>query len=206
MLCFIASGALSAATIDFEGLPDSTILTNQYPGLTFSDAIILTAGISLNEFEFPPHSGENVASDNNGPMTIAFATPVTSVSGYFTYSTNLFLTGYGTDSNPVVMASSAFTNNEALSGDMGSTPNEFIQLNFVNGISAVRINGDPDGGSFTLDDLSFTSAAAPVPEPNGSLLLIAPLSLLFLHRATRRRPLYNDSLCHCTQYRIRALR
>jgi hypothetical protein len=30
---------------DFEGFPDSTILTNQYSGLIFSNAIILTAGI-----------------------------------------------------------------------------------------------------------------------------------------------------------------
>jgi len=39
----VSAGATSV-TIDFEGFPDSTILTNQYPGLTFSNAIILTAG------------------------------------------------------------------------------------------------------------------------------------------------------------------
>jgi hypothetical protein len=49
-------GEARATTIDFEGFPDSTIVTTQYPGLTFSNTIILTSGISLNEFEFPPHS------------------------------------------------------------------------------------------------------------------------------------------------------
>ena len=83
-----------ADTIDFEGLADSTILTNQYPGITFTNAIILTAGISLNEFEFPPHSGVNVASDNNGPITIVFSSPVLSFSGYFTYVEPLTLDAF----------------------------------------------------------------------------------------------------------------
>src|ERR1035437_10469801 len=94
-------------TIDFEGLPDSTILTNQYPGVTFSNAVILTAGISLDEFEFPPHSGTNVASDNGGPMTIMFGSPVTSLSGYFTYAEPLSLAGFDILSNPVGTATSA---------------------------------------------------------------------------------------------------
>jgi hypothetical protein len=68
-------------TINFDGSPDSTILTNQYPCATFSNAIILTAGISLNEFEFPPHSGTNVASDHGGPMSISFVTPTHSFGG-----------------------------------------------------------------------------------------------------------------------------
>jgi hypothetical protein len=48
----LALGLLLAASvvITFEGFADSTILTNQYPGLIFSNTIILTAGISLNEF------------------------------------------------------------------------------------------------------------------------------------------------------------
>src|ERR1700687_5340814 len=37
--------------INFEGLSDRTAVTTQYAGLTFSNAIILTSGISLNEFE-----------------------------------------------------------------------------------------------------------------------------------------------------------
>src|SRR3989442_147691 len=77
--------------IDFEGLPDGTILGNQYSGVSFSNAIILTAGISLNEFELPPFSGSNVASDNGGALSISFASPVTTFAGYFTYLTSLTL-------------------------------------------------------------------------------------------------------------------
>src|ERR1700722_13497991 len=82
---FLAASPAKATLIDFEGLPDSTVVTNQYAGLLFSNAVILTAGFSLNEFEFPPHSGVNVLSDNGGPISITFDGPVLSFSGFFTY-------------------------------------------------------------------------------------------------------------------------
>ena len=66
-------------TLDFEGFPDGTLLTNQYSGLTFTNATVLMAGISLNEFEFPPRSGVNVVSDNGAPILISFSTPVPSL-------------------------------------------------------------------------------------------------------------------------------
>ncbi len=50
-------------TLNFEGFPDSVILTTQYPGVTFTNAIILTSGISLNEFEFPPRLAANIVLD-----------------------------------------------------------------------------------------------------------------------------------------------
>jgi hypothetical protein len=80
--------------LNFEGFPDRTILTNQYPGVTFSNAIILRAGISLNEFEFPPLLGSNVVSDNGGSMSIAFASPVQSFGGYFTYANQLTIEAF----------------------------------------------------------------------------------------------------------------
>jgi hypothetical protein len=173
-----------ADTIDFEGLPDSTILTNQYPGLTFTNAIILTAGISLNEFELPPHSGVNVASDNNGPITIDFAAPVLSFSGYFTYLEPLTLDAFDSLDNQIDSAASAFSSNDALFGDPGSSPNEFLQVSFGDGISSVTITGDPAGGSFVMDDISFTSA---VPEPSSLLLLVTgALAIRVLRRRTLR--------------------
>src|SRR5580658_4009339 len=103
-------GDLSATTITFEGFPDSTILTTQYPGLMFSNTIILTAGISLNEFEFPPDSGVNVASDFGGPISISFATPISSFGAYFTYTQPVTIVGFDAFNNPVVFASSQFSN------------------------------------------------------------------------------------------------
>ena len=176
------STELRAGTIilDFEGFSDSTILTNQYPGITFTDAIILTAGISLNEFEFPPHSGVNVASDDNGPITLTLASTITSFSGYFTYAEPLTVDAFGPTNNLVASATSAFSNNEALSGDMGSSPNEFIQVSFAGGIDSVTITGDPAGSSFTLDDAAYSIRGAPVPEPSAILLSLSGLVVIFL--------------------------
>jgi hypothetical protein len=179
-----ASFLLATPTvITFEGLPDGTVLTTQYPGITFSDAIILTAGISLDEFEFPPKSGNSVASDNGGPMGITFANPVTSFGGYFTYAEPLVLAAFDSTSKQVASVASLFSNNEALSGDLGSSPNEFLLVSFASGISSVKITGDPGGASFGLDDAAFTTGASAIPEPSCMRLgLAGGAVLLFIWR------------------------
>lgn len=95
--------------INFEGLPDSTILTNQYSGLTFTNTIILFDGISLNQFEFPPYSGTNVVQDNGMPLTIDFANPITGFGGYFAYLEPLTLAGFDASDTEVATAMSART-------------------------------------------------------------------------------------------------
>ena len=172
------AGEGCATTIDFEGFPDSTILTTQYAGLTFSNTIIFTAGIGVNEFEFPPHSGQNVASDNNGPITIDFATPITTFSGYFTYLEPLTLTGFDASNAQVATATSLYLTNDALFGDPGSSANELITLTSAFAMSSVTITGDPLGGSFTMDDIGYGSATNAVPEPRGAVSL--GLLLLFI--------------------------
>ena len=162
--------------IDFEGFPDSTVLTSQYAGLTFTNAIILTAGISLNEFEFPPHSGVNVASDNGGPMSIDFASSVSSFGGYFTYGIPLTLDAFDVTNTLVASVTSIFSNNEALSGDPGSSPNEFIQVSFPGGISGITITAGQLGSSFALDDAVYTIGTG-TPEPS-TFLLSLPLFLI----------------------------
>ena len=173
-----------AATITFEGLPDSTILTNQYAGVTFSNAIILSAGISLNEFELPPHSGTNVASDNNGPMSIVFSSPISSFSGYFTYYEPLTLQAFNASNAQVASATSLFSINVGCDpgplclGDPGSSPNELIQVSFAGGISSITITGDPAGGSFAVDDVTYTSVATAVPEPPYLILLLVTIVVI----------------------------
>jgi len=183
LLCSAARASAGMMTLDFEGFPDSTILSTQYAGFTFSDAIILTAGISLNEFEFPPCSGVNVVSDNGGPMSIDFATPVTSFGGYFTYLEPLTINAFDASSDVVGSATSDFSDNDALFGDPGSGPNEFIQVSSADGISSVTITGDPLGGSFTLDNATITTIASSAPEPaTVGLLLSGGILFTFLLR------------------------
>jgi hypothetical protein len=168
-LC-LGSASWAETIVNFEQFNDSAIVTTQIPGLTFTNTIILTAGISLDEFEFPPHSGSNVASDNGGPITITFNSPVSLFNGYFTYAEPLTLDGFGSANNLLASANSQFSSNLALSGDPGSSPNEFLQISSPSGFAEVTITGDPNGGSFVMDDISFQSA---VPEPGPCELLIA---------------------------------
>ncbi|MGA2599812.1 MAG: PEP-CTERM sorting domain-containing protein [Bryobacteraceae bacterium] len=189
----VADVAADTVVIDFEGLPDSTVLTSQYPGVTFTNGIVLTAGISLNEFEFPPNSGVNVASDNGGSMSIAFASPVTSFAGYFTYLEPVTVTAFDAANDQVASAASLFSDNLAClagppcSGDPGSSPNEFVQVAFAGGISNLTITGDPAGGSFTLDDATYTTFATTVPEPATSFPILVGGALAALARRRRNR-------------------
>lgn len=170
----------STITVGFEGFADGTVITTQYSGLIFSNATIATAGISLNEFEFPPHSGMNVVFDDGGPITIDFATPVLSFGGYFTYSVPLTVDAFNVTSSVVASATSAFSNNEALSGDPGSSPNEFLQVSFASGISDVTITGSLTGGSFVLDDATITTSVSTVPESSTLILAVIGAAMLML--------------------------
>ena len=172
LVYLLSPPSVFATTINFEGFADGTPITTQYPGLVFSDATIATAGISLNEFEFPPQSGVNVVFDDGGPITITFSTPVSSFDAFFTYSVPLTLDAFNAGRILVGSASSLFSNNEALSGDLGSSPNEVLQALFPGGISSVEILGDPSGSSFTMDDVTYTPVGTPTPEPSSLVLFL----------------------------------
>jgi hypothetical protein len=162
-----------AVTINFDGLSDSTVLTDQYSGsgVTFSNATVITAGFTLNEFEFPPHSGSNVVFDDGGLMALTFSTPMANFGAYFTYSTDLFLSFFGTANALVGTVTSAYISNMALSGDPGSSPNELLTFAWASGISSILIQGDPAGSSFVMDDMTANPVSTAVPEPSTLLLL-----------------------------------
>ena len=168
-------GALSAnaapITIDFESFFDGDAVTNQISGVTFSNATVLSAGISLNELDFPPHSGSNVIVDDGGSISILFDAPVVSVVGFFTYTIDVLMRAFDSGGNVVASANSLFESNLAEIGDPGSSPNELISLAFAGGISRIAIEGDPDGltdevGPFGHDHGGFelTGVAGPALE------------------------------------------
>ena len=195
MIMFVASPALfsGAIVIDFEGLSDGTFVATEYPGLTFSNAIISTAGISLNELEFPPESGSNVVVDYGGAMSILFALPVSSFGGFFTYLGPVTIQGFDSSHDLLASSTSQFSNNLACLagppclGDPGSSPDEFIQVNSSAGFSSVVITGDPAGFSFALDNVTYSLASTTsVPEPS-SLVLLTGLLLFSIVWRTRVR-------------------
>lgn len=172
LLCLALVGLVPAAgtasIITFEGLPEAAV-TNQFAGLTFSNTYVITAGLSLNEIDFPPHSGANVAFLQGGPtLGISFAAPVAYVGGYFTYIGGaVTMTAYGAGNTLLGSVASAFSSNYVSSGH---PPNEFLSLAFA-GIESVTIAGLGQG-TFTVDDVVYGDRPdAPVPEPASLLLL-----------------------------------
>jgi len=78
-----------ADVITFDNLPDRTIVTNQFPGVSFTGAQVLTAGVDLDP-RFPPVSNPNVVFDFlNGTITATFTTPVSSVGAFVTGNTSI---------------------------------------------------------------------------------------------------------------------
>ncbi len=175
----LVASARGSTILDFEGIADGTSVDSIYllQGAQFTNALVISAGISLNELEFPPHSGQNVATDSGGLITITFAAPVTSFSAYFTYSTTLQLAAFDASSLQVDSANSAFTQNFVSSGN---APDELIALSYAAGFDSVTITGDPAGGSFVMDDVVYDTSSTPpvsvVPEPGG--IALASLGIL----------------------------
>ena len=179
MVFLIAGHSTAHATVvGFEELTDGTAVRDFYQasgGVTFDLATAIASGLSLNDLEFPPHGGGNVAYDNTGPVSIFFANPVRSVFAYFTYSVPIELLAYDEMGNLLQTLASSFNNNTTLSGDAMSSPNELLGFSFTNStIATLTIQGDPGGSSFVFDDLTFASSLA-VPEPSSLALTLLAL-------------------------------
>jgi hypothetical protein len=132
--------AAGVVVIDFESFADRNLVTNQIPGLTFTNTVILTAGFSLNALDFPPHSGVNVASDSGGAITIVFDTPLFDFGGYFTYTQPLTLAGFDAPSTEVASAASLFSTNYTSSGN---PPNGFLHVSSPGGLAPSRSPATP---------------------------------------------------------------
>lgn len=170
-------------TADFETLADTEILTTQIAGLTFSSATALksgSAGGSLNDIDFPPHSGVTVVYDSSGPMAIDFAAPIESFAAYFTHVVTLTLSAF--DGATLLGSVSSAT-------DFNAGGHELLQIGGLGSITRVTIAGAALGGSFTMDALTAvpvaTTGPVPVTEPSALILVLA--GLLPLAAARRRR-------------------
>jgi hypothetical protein len=186
LLALVLSPQLALCDVfDFESLFDSEAVTTQFPGVVFSNTTALTAGINLNEFEFPPRSGSNVVFDSGGPISITFASAVVDFEAYFTYGVPLLMEAFNSSSVLVDTASSLFSTNLGLTGEVGSTPNELLRVS-ATGITSVVITGNPGGGSFVMDDMQTTAGSVIViPEPRYAVVLFLLVAPLF--RRLRRR-------------------
>jgi hypothetical protein len=184
---FAPASQLTAAPVllDFEDLEDLASVDDNYAsyGLHFINAISLTTGFSVNEFDYPSHSGEMVIGDDRGPIVIIFDNPTSEISAYFTYASTLTITAYDVF-NTVLGTFTTLT-------DFNLGVSEYILLDFSNVSSLVIAGFLPD--SFIMDDFSFDSATS-VPEPSTLLLFSGGLAGL-ASAGRRNRSAKNPERC-----------
>jgi len=162
-------------------------------GVLFTNATALKSGAvggSLNEFDFPPHSGVTVVglgtdmsgnsipgTDNTQPMIVTFLAPHTSVSGWVTYTDPLTLKAFDPAGNLLAIL------NSSASSNLGS--NENFLFAGIGQISSIQISegGSPGSRAFMLDDLQAT------PEPTSLVLLASGVGAVWLRRSRRSRKL-----------------
>lgn len=148
---------LSLTTIDFEGYPALTRITNQYEkqGVDFAGAWILT-GDHLNP-AYPPHSGVNVVSDVDYHIqaTATDGTDWSEVGGYVTGLYKVTMTAYDAQGN--VLGSNSTTGRNTLGSAVPTgPPNEKLDVKAAN-IAYVNFVGTkiPGHQDFVLDDFFF---------------------------------------------------
>lgn len=163
------AGFANPVIIDFETFSDLDAITNQLPGLAVQNAFVFEDGFSLNGFDFPPRSGSRVGTNldpstgNANTVRIDFANPVQSVGAYFTYAGSILVSAFDAANGLISSAGGAYSRNDFSFGDPGSSPNEFIELLSLSGISAVEFSGGP----FVFDDLTYNELDQNViPEPS----------------------------------------
>lgn len=188
LACLLGASSLQADLVikhGFDEYLDYSSLTGEYAGFTYSNALVLTSSISLNEFDFPPRSGANVVVDDGAPLTVLFPELFHRFDGYFTYGAPLTLSFFDDNAQLVGQVSSAFGNNIGTAGEAGSAPNELLSYAHGSGFRSMSISGGPNGYSFAGDDFTFTQAAPTViPEPEHWALLAAAVAAVCLRRRT----------------------
>jgi len=151
---FVSCLCFSQQTITFESSPDSQVLTTQIPGLTFTNAKAIHAGITLNEIDFPAKSGTVAAVDRRGPISIDFDRPAGSFSAFLTHTKRVTLSAYDPTGKLLGTTASPTNRNSAPSPDPGATHNELIEIR-ADRIARIVLAADPGGSSFVIDDIAF---------------------------------------------------
>lgn len=178
----VANAAAAPVLLDFESLPDGPLGGSEFVAqgvATVQGALALSAGFSLNEFDFPPHSG-GMALGNAAPagaVELLFSEPIGELSAWFTYSAPLSISSYAADGTLMGTVLSLFGSNVGAS--------ERIDFGFMN-VARVVI---ASAGDYILDDLQFSGVTSGVPEPSSAALgALALAAAAWTARRSRSQP------------------
>lgn len=182
-LALLSPPAPAADAVDFEQFDDDTPLSNQIAGLQFQNAVVLKAQFSLNEIDFPPHSGTNAAVNEGGNLGIALLAPAQALAGFVTYAQPLTILAKLRDGTVLTWTSPHSSNLGGGDGAPGAAPNE--QFTFSSTIGIVALSFEElvaADDRLALDDLSIATA---VPEPAGAWPFVLGLAGLAWRRRLR---------------------
>lgn len=158
----VVTSAYAATTVlTFDGYANGTIITNQYPGVTFSGAGVWDCSTEICGGFTVPVSGTNVVVDYfpTGIISVSFdetiiGGPVTSVSAYVTgFASAITIAAYDASGN---LISSAKTDGPNY---VGSTfqPNMLLTVSSTIPIAAVQILKHSSYYSwFSVDNFSYS--------------------------------------------------
>ncbi len=193
-----AAATATPTVINFDSLAGGSLsagalVTNQYIGLgvTFSDSA--AGGSHAENFLgtlMPGSSSPNVLWTDQGSgnltgqyLLISFASAVTGVSA-------LYGTSLGADITMQAFSGASLIDAMTTTGAVvnGGVRSGTISLGDA-GITSVRLFSQSGTSSFnfSIDDLTFTAAVAPVPEPETYALLLAGFGLVSLAARRRKR-------------------
>lgn len=165
---------VKAIPIGFEGYMDSYALTDEIAGVSFSGGTVLTAGVGLNEIDYPPTSGLNVLAALSGSLTVKSNVPISFVAANFTFADTLTFTGFDIDMNTLFSLQTPSTSNLGFS----------YQFDYTQPTLSSFVVTTQDGTPFTMDDLTLTGATA-VPEPGTLALVILGFPAFFAAKPRR---------------------
>jgi PEP-CTERM motif-containing protein len=178
-LLLISAGVTAGATtINFEQYADGTQITNQYPGVTFSNALELTANPmtgTLDPVAFPPHSGVGVITnlapsgvddplfgqpnDPNAMLGISFGSSQKAVSFYYAAQSNITVNLF--DSSNDLVDSLVATGGLTFPQGIATGTSVLLSINSVTAFSSLLItDGSGIQNGFVIDDLTYGAAGS----------------------------------------------
>jgi hypothetical protein len=185
---FLISAAVTAGatTINFEQYADGTQIVNQYPGVTFSNALESTDDPitgTLDPVAFPPHSGIGVITneapagtddplfgqpnDPNAMLGISFATSQTNVSFFYTAQSDITVNLLNSSDDLVgsVLGASDMTFPQGIA----TGTSDLLTINSAKAFSSLLItDGSGLQNGFVIDDLTFGATGGTPGGPGGN--------------------------------------